>query len=367
MNEFVYLNPKKVSVILNKYNTESIFLVHGKKSYVLSGAESVFSSFFNQQSCQLTEYTDFSVNPKMEDVEQGVKLFQSKPHSLIIGVGGGSTLDIAKLIRFFSAYAGNPISEIYEKKAELKPLLLFPTTAGTGSETTHFAVCYINKKKYSVSHGDIFPTASFVDYRFTVNNPPYLSACAGFDALAHAIESYWSVKSTEESRKYAKEAITILYPALLCVHKPSSAIRERVSYGAHLAGKAINISMTTAAHAYSYGITMYLGIPHGHAVSCGLPYFFEKNMGVADEICNDPRGVYFVKERMYELCSLLNIPAGKTKLKLTEYIQKLFNHIQITFPKNTIWHRILDSVNLDRLYNNPVKIIKKIHISDFCL
>lgn len=132
----------------------------------------------------------------------------------------------------------------------------------------------MNNIKYSVTDKEISATESFIDYTFTLTASPYLTACTGLDALAHAIESYWSIKSTDESRGFAIQAIQYIYPNLLkCITEPTEYTRKQLAIGAHLAGKAINISFTTAAHAYSYGITTYLHLPHGHAVACTLPYF----------------------------------------------------------------------------------------------
>jgi alcohol dehydrogenase class IV len=294
-------------------------------------------------------------------------MFKEQKNSLILGVGGGSVLDTAKLIRFFSSYSGTPVSGSYKKIEEVPPLLLFPTTAGSGSEATHFAVCYVNNRKYSVIHNDILPSESFIDYRFTLSASPYLTACTGIDALSQAIESYWSNKSTKESRKYAKEAIKLIFPSLQeCIISPTPKIREKIAKGAHFSGKAINISFTTAAHAYSYGITMHLNVPHGHAVACGLPFFFAKNLEVAENNCNDKRGVSFVKDRMYELCYLLGFNVQTAVDQLKDYISNIFCNIKkIEKPDKDTWNSIISSVNIERLENNPTKIFQNPNINDF--
>lgn len=239
------------------------------------------------------------------------------------------------------------------------PLILFPTTAGTGSEATHFAVCYMDGLKYSIADESILPTEAYIDYRFTLTASPYLTACSGFDALSQAIESYWSIKSTKDSRAYAAEAIKLIYPNLeKCVFMPSEFEREQLAIGSNFSGRAINISFTTAPHAYSYGITTYMNLPHGHAVACTLPYFFELNMNVSDENCMDSRGVDFVRRRMDELCLLLGITLKDCFLSLIRYINLLFMNKKIVPPSVDIIREILKSVNVERLGNNPVKILQ---------
>lgn len=356
MSLIVHLSEKKGLKLFSRYRNQKVFLVHGKNSYLSCGAKNIFDKVFTNLNCNVFEHFDFSENPKWDEIKIGIEKFNLFNPDVIVAIGGGSVIDTAKLIRFFSNTEGNPQKYI-EPKNDLIPFFVLPTTSGTGSETTHFAVCYVDGKKYSVASKQILPSKVFLDYRFTLNNPKYLTACTGLDALCQAIESYWSVKSTKESRKYAIKAIKNIYPNLInCVNNPNKKIRRNVSIGSYYAGKAINISFTTAPHAYSYGITSKFGIPHGHAVAISLPYFFELNSNVNEENCNDIRGTDFVKERLFKLTKLLKIKIN-AKEELTNYINLILQKedIQIWFEKN--WNTISDTVNVQRLGNNPVKVI----------
>lgn len=340
--------------------------MHGKQSYRSCGAEKLFSTVFHKLHIYSYDFTDFTANPKWTDTQKGLTVCKKQKPSLIIGVGGGSVLDMAKLIRFFYSYTGTPTSFSREKK--LVPLLLFPTTAGTGTENTHFAVCYIDDIKYSVTHKAMLPNDYYIDPIFTYSSSPYLTACTGFDALAHAIESYWSINSTEKSRKYAKEAIRYIYPNLLkCIYQPTKHVRKKLVYGAHLAGKAINTTFTTAAHAYSYGITTRLGIPHGHAVAHTFAYFFELNANISEVNCSDARGAAFVQERIKELCALLHFDQADCFFKLSNYIDEVFKCSR-TCKKITEDEidKIFSLVNLERLKNNPV-IVREHPLKEKCI
>ena len=185
--------------ILEEYSPHKVFLVRGKKSYQLCGAEQVINDVLNDFTPEVMSFYDFEENPKIEDVEKGLSLLVEFNPDIIIAFGGGSVLDISKLIRFFYSYEGEPTGNEFEKKRELLPLLALPTTAGTGCEATHFAVMYQDKVKYSVEHDDMLPNYAFVYPPFTYKNPPYLTACTGFDALAQGIEAYWNVNATKES------------------------------------------------------------------------------------------------------------------------------------------------------------------------
>lgn len=353
--QFIRLTEKKLETLLKKYDLTSVFIVHGYKSYEQCGIKKIFDSVLKKMGIKAAFFSDFTEDPNWEEAQQGISLAKTMNPSLVIGIGGGSTLDMAKLIRFFYSHTGTPLS--FKKIKHSIPLLLFPTTAGTGSEATHFAVCYMNNIKYSVTDKEISATESFIDYTFTLTASPYLTACTGLDALAHAIESYWSIKSTDESRGFAIQAIQYIYPNLLkCITEPTEYTRKQLAIGAHLAGKAINISFTTAAHAYSYGITTYLHLPHGHAVACTLPYFFKLNAEVSDKTCVDSRGTKFVSDRIDELCSLLDIPKHDCFSFWIDYINSLFMYKNILEPTDADIEKIVKSVNLDRLANNPVKV-----------
>lgn len=355
MKPFIELTTSKLISILSPYKDKNVFIVHGKGSYNSCGAKKLFDDAFKQLNCKVLEHFDFTENPKWEEIKAEREVYNSFVPDLVIAVGGGSVIDTAKLIRFFSGTSETPESYNKETKPNV-PLFAFPTTSGTGSEATHFAVCYVNGKKYSVDSKNILPDQVFVDYRFTLNNPKYLTACTGLDALGQAIESYWSVKSTFESRRYAIKAIKMIYPNLLsCVNNQDPKSRAKISEGSYYAGKAINISYTTAPHAFSYGITSKYGLPHGHAVALSLPYFFEYNSKVNESNCNDIRGAKFVQKRIHKLTKLLGIKESAKK-ELTAYINSILQKEDITdwFEQNKA--ELSKSVNLQRLTNNPVKV-----------
>src|SRR5690606_13293580 len=135
-----------------------------------------------------------------------------------------------------------------------KPLILIPTTAGSGSETTKFAVIYENGNKVSVDHPALLADEIFLDPKLTVNLPKYVTAYTAADALCQAIESYWARAATPESKNWAINAIKlVLENAKAAIANPSDLnARLQLLIGASLAGKAINVTRTTAPHALSY-------------------------------------------------------------------------------------------------------------------
>jgi len=273
--------------------------------------------------------------------------------------------DIAKLINIFAHQKCKPV-EIINKEINIiergKPFIVIPTTAGSGSEATHFAVLYVNNIKHSIAHEYILPDYVLVHADFTFNLPSYISACSGIDALSQAIEAMWSINSNRESIEYSKKAILLIKKNLKnAVLNNDTMSRRAMSEASFFAGKAINIAKTTAPHAISYPFTINYGIPHGHAVALTLPSFIEYNYNVTSADCNDKRGVDFIKKNIEEICLLFDTKPNKAKIVFTEFIESLgikMNKKEL-FKKEIDIETIVDSINNERMNNNPGKVTRE--------
>lgn len=342
--------------IIKDYAPHTVLLVRGKKSYENCGAKNARIKYL-PSNIKLIEFYDFSENPKIEDLQKGIKLLNEHTCDLIIGIGGGSVLDMSKLIRFFHSYKGEMTETEFTLSSALLPLIAIPTTAGTGSETTHFAVLYKDKVKYSVTHKDMLPDIAIVDPSFTYGNPPYLTACTGFDALAQAIEAYWNVNATEESDEYAIRAIKLLWPNLpIAVNMPTKEARDKVSEGSYWAGRAINITKTTAPHAFSYPFTSYYGYPHGHAVALTFPFFMKWNTDFKVEQLSSKYNVESYRAKIEYLFKILSIQKEEADKILYSYIEKI--GLKLSLHEIIDKKRIMDNVNIQRLSNNPINCDK---------
>lgn len=245
----------KLASIVQTLAPRKIFLVTGKGSYTASGAEGPVTAVLAR--AEVLHYTDFGALTLDEDVQKGIAAYTTFAPDIVIAVGGGHIMDMAKSVNFL---------------AGKKPIIAIPTTAGTGSESTQFAVVYKNGKKTSIESPDMLPTYAIVDPSLAMSVPKDTALPSALDALCQAIESLWSNKATEESRGYAQQALALIWPNIvLAIEKRDAAAITALCIGAHLAGKAINISKTTACHAFSYGLTYRFGVPHGIAVALFLP------------------------------------------------------------------------------------------------
>jgi alcohol dehydrogenase class IV len=336
--------------VLLKFNAEKIFLIRGKNSYDISGARKYIESALTGLDRTVYEFFEFRENPKIEDVEKGLKYLSEYSADILVAIGGGSVLDMGKLIRFLYSYKGSITDNQFAKQRELLPFVALPTTAGTGSEATHFAVVYQNKVKYSVAHEAMLPNVSIINPVFTYNNPKYLAACTGFDALAQAIEAYWSVNATEESDRYAIKAIKLLWKDLpVAVNQKIQESMDRVSAGSYWAGRAINIAKTTAPHAVSYAFTTYYDIPHGNAVALTFPFFMKFNTSLDEQ--NYRGGIPFKKyqENIHKLFSLMEIDGTKLIETMQNYIKSIGLLVSINFNRELI----VKNINVERMSNNP--------------
>ena len=297
----------KLKEILSERKLNNIFLVTGKSSYEKSGAKDAIEPILSDY--KVTHFSDFEVNPKVKDIEKGMEIFKKNNCDFVIAIGGGSVMDIAKSINILASNEGNPTEYIKNQKNienKGKVLVAVPTTSGSGSEATRSAVVYIDKTKYSLDHEFIIPDYTIVDSQLTMNLPKHITASAGMDALSQAIESYWCIDSTEESKDYARKAIKLIMGNLIdAVDNPTRESREAMAEASFLAGKAINISRTTACHAIAYPITSYFGVPHGHAVALTLAQMLVYNSKVTEKDILDKRGINYVHETLKEIAGLI--------------------------------------------------------------
>ncbi len=342
--------------ILDQHSAQKIFLVCGKDSYTKTGAAEKLRKI--DEKHVVTRFSDFASNTKTEDVARGSAVFRKNNFDTIISIGGGSAIDVAKLI---FATKLSDIDTVIDTGAKVFPSdivhIAVPTTAGTGSEATHFAVVYRDKIKYSVGYASLLPNIAIVDPQLTMSMSPHLTATTGFDALAQGIESYWSAQSTDESIEYASTALEYIVPSLeTAIHTPTRSSRENMAFGAHYAGKAINISKTTAPHALSYFFTSYFGIPHGHAVALTLGAFLKFNMAVSSSDVSDIRGDIYVRDAIGKVVQCMKCSTANEAAKMVEKIMQgagLATRLSSFGFKESDIDSCVRSVNVERLRNNP--------------
>ena len=287
---------KNASLFLEKWlsDKKTIVLVTGRSSYEKSGAAKFLSPYLADR--HVVHLTTVGENARAEDVEEKCRQLPDQIDAYV-AVGGGTAIDTTKLLRGFSGV----------------PFLAVPTTAGTGAEATRFAVYYDHGKKCSADDVRYLPTDRLLVPEFCESASAYQKAASAFDAYAQAVESLWAKGATDESKAFARKALDLME-------------KGEQLLGSYWAGRAIDISRTTAAHAFSYYMTATYGIPHGHAVYMMFPF-----------ICKNNGHPEFIKQ-VSELQSLQDF-ANERGLDWNGLVDELFAH-----------------VNMKRLGNNPVEV-----------
>lgn len=228
-------------------------------------------------------FSAFAPNPHLDQVVAGCRVRDAWQPDAIVGIGGGSAMDVAKAVRLLPADRAAALACLRgadgRYPADRPPLFLIPTTAGSGSEVTAFATIYDAGRKYSLDHPMVRADAAIVDPCLTASCPYEVISSGLFDAVCHAVESCWSRRATDVSRALSREAMSLLAPQLVAsLDAPSLELRERLAAGALAAGRAIAITRTTAAHAFSYALTARYGIPHGVACMLNLRWLVDYNL-----------------------------------------------------------------------------------------
>jgi alcohol dehydrogenase class IV len=348
--------------IFENSNAKKILFVTGKKSF--SESQICKDLLLDFKDFEILRHSDFEINPKIEDIKRGLEIVEKFNPDIIVGIGGGSVLDTAKLLSSFHESRINLESIIIDggiKPDRSKGLILIPTTAGSGSEATHFAVIYIGKSKYSYASDDLIADYVILDSRLTDSADNYLTAVTLFDAFSQAIESYWATGSNEVSREYSAKSIKLILENFdNLISKPDSEVRDNMLLASYYAGKAINISKTTAPHAISYAITMNYGVPHGHAVALTLPLYFEYNSIINIDKLNHKIDVSEYLQRYRILLCLLNVDSSKEaaskiiNMMLKCGLKTKLSEIGISSESEIL--ELAESVNVERLGNNPMII-----------
>lgn len=302
-------------------------------------------------------FNQFTPNPLYEDVCKGVDMFQKAHCDTILAVGGGSSIDVAKCIKLFCKMKTAPIYLEQSYCDTGVKLVAIPTTAGTGSESTCYAVIYYNGKKQSVTHESIVPDVTILEPKVLKTLPLYQKKCTLMDALCQGIESWWSINSTDFSKRISKEVVeTIMHWWHEYIIKNTDVSSEAIMHAANLSGQAICITQTTAPHAFSYKLTSLYQLPHGHAVALCLPEIWAYMLNNMDK-CADVRGKDYLSRVFFEIAKSIGCESPIDAIVVFRRMMEEMN-LKNPIPKNTEEELeiLATSVNPVRLKNNPIEI-----------
>jgi len=244
------------------------------------------STVFNPKSI----FSNILPNPTFKSCKEAIDFNLNKEFDGVITIGGGSVMDTAKAVM---ASMGTGIIDLAELLAitepyeKITPSIFIPTTHGTGGEVTMWGTVWNmdEKKKYSISHPDLYPNVAILDGNLTLSLPLDISIITMMDALSHSFEAIWNKNANSTSTSYAIEAITLIIENIeKFKNTPNDLkIRKKLLIAANKAGLAFSNTKTAAAHSISYPLTIYYGIPHGVASSISLLPLLEINRKLIEE------------------------------------------------------------------------------------
>lgn len=336
--------PERLSEYLAERGVGKLLLVCGRSFGRLPVRERI-----EALPVELVRFSGFASNPVYEDVCRGVEVYREAGCEGILAVGGGSAIDVAKCVKLFCRMDPSRSYLEQEPRDSGDVLIAMPTTAGTGSESTHFAVVYYRGVKQSVTHESILPDAAVLEPAVLEALPEYQKKCTMLDALCQGIESWWSVNSTDESREYARRAVRQIVGQMEAYLAGAGGAAREIMLAANMAGRAINITQTTAPHAMSYKLTGIYGLPHGHAVAVCLPEVWEYMLAHADR-CADRRGEAYLRQTLDEIAGC--ITCGEFR----GIMRALGMGSPVAGDRERDLQLLTGAVDPKRLKNNPVTL-----------
>ncbi|MBW2057532.1 MAG: iron-containing alcohol dehydrogenase [Deltaproteobacteria bacterium] len=259
----------------------------GRKAFLVidpyldkTGVSEEVLSTLRKNSVEAVKFTDVRPNPVCSEIDKGAELAREQKCEVVIGVGGGSALDTAKGIATLAKNPGKVWDYVERTDQEVSrprdvlPVIAVPTTAGTGSEVTLYAV--INnpdvREKSTIYSDLIFPRVALVDPELMVSMPPRLTALTGIDALSHSVESFINIHANSYSKLLAKESIRIAarYLPEAVANGGNMEARSKMAWASTLGGMAISHVGTTLPHALGQPVSGLVDAPHGGSIASCL-------------------------------------------------------------------------------------------------
>lgn len=313
---------------------ENSIKTYGRKALIVTGkivtrigTAQKITDALNEWGIESYLFNDIPGEPTVEMIEEGVNAYLEQNCDFIIAIGGGSPLDSAKAIAAMATLGGDIADYMgQEITGEFPPMVLIPTTAGTGSETTKFTIITDTKKnvKMLLKGDDLLPSLAIIDPEFSVSAPQSVTAATGMDALTHAVEAYTSRKSNTLTDMYALSAIKRIFSYLPLAYADGEdrKAREEMAIAAFEAGICINNASVTLVHGMSRPIGALFHVPHGISNAmlmkeC-LVYVLDgcyerfaniaRTIGVAHYTETDEAAAKAFIAALTELCNVLGIP-----------------------------------------------------------
>lgn len=300
-------------------------------------------------------FSNIKPDPPIEVVAEGINRMLSIKPDLVIALGGGSTIDAAKSILWFSRKIVQILGDEHYKKPQF---IAIPTTSGTGSEVTSFSVITMGDKKIPLVYEEMIPDVAIIDPVYVRTVPPQITADTGIDALTHAIEAYVSTDASDYTDALAEKAIKMIFDYLLVAYKDGKNLkaREKLHNASCMAGIAFTNAFLGLNHSMAHALGGSFHIPHGRANAILLPHVIRFNADL------DSGQVSETAIRYAEIARLLGLPASSVH----EGVKNLITAVKVLLKETNI-PSTLKEMNLSKEeFVEKLKYISETALNDKC-
>ncbi|MDY6793994.1 MAG: iron-containing alcohol dehydrogenase [Actinomycetota bacterium] len=320
---------KNIGTLAKGFGTHALLVTGGSATSRL-GAVAELKGFLGDEGIEVTHFAEVEPDPSVETVESGTEFAAQNGCDFVIGLGGGSPMDAAKVMAARLNNEGDIASweGVGKIPGRSKPLICIPTTSGTGSEATSVAVITGGKRRHKMPlvSQNLYPILAVIDPELTYGKSPELTAATGMDALTHAVESYVARKAWIPTRILSRESVRLVFTFLerACNDGGDQEARRQLSLASFMSGMAFTNAGLGLNHAIAHALGAQFGLSHGKANALLLPHVMRFNLESCPELYRELATAMGA--------SVSGVPARRAAEQSVEAVEELVSSLPL--PRN---------------------------------
>ena len=324
----------RTEVRFNVNALDTLYEFNGKSAVIITDKFMVSSGLINKITNKMQGYKSIAVfdeitpDPTIELIAKGLKFITENSGEIVIALGGGSAIDAAKAIVLMGEKSG---------MGDLK-LIAIPTTSGTGSEVTKFAVVTDTKegRKFPLVDEQLIPDLAILDPELVLSAPPSVTADTGMDVITHAFEALVSVNNNDASDALAEKSLLLAFKYLPFAfkHGDDTVAREKMHSASCLAGMAFNEVGLGINHGIAHALGAKFHIPHGRANALLLPHVIRYNAHLRACFGNNPTDA---AERYSDIARMIGLPHDNVRIAVESLIEEIKHMMRRMDMPSTLW------------------------------
>ena len=322
----IFFEPYSIRYLAELKELSKIFIVSDRMMYKLGYVDRVMDVLKHRRNeVEIEIFIDVEPDPSVQTVQKGLAVMNTFGPDNIIAIGGGSAMDAAKIMWLLYEHPEVDFFDLKQKFIDLRKrafkfptmgkkarMICIPTTSGTGSEVTPFAVISDKEtgKKYPLADYSLTPSVAIVDPMFTMSLPKRAIADTGLDVLVHAVEAYTSVMANEFTDGLAREGVKLVFENLVNSYNGDLVAREKMHNAATIAGMAFASAFLGVDHSMAHKVGAAFHLPHGRCVAILLPHVIRYNGTKPKKLSMWPKyNIYVADQRYQQLAQMVGLKA----------------------------------------------------------